>query len=488
MTEDKIQWGIAITRPWSILKHTPFVTYLSKELPAKLGVALTNHLLIYRGRNICTSYFDLKEWGRLSQKLVKLSTNIEYFYSWAKSCRENATAIIDTSKIFRKENLGEKSLEELHQIFLEYYKPMKEWAFYGWPLWVFERILEKVVKEELQVTLKDKGRSEDFTEYFQILTTKVKSNEDDIQEGELLEIALEFKKQGGFTLSVNKMLEYHKEKYQWYPVYDYTLSPWDINYFKRRIEELKEVAEEELKRIKSTSKVRRRIDETLNKISADEKLREHVEVLQEYLYIRSVRTNALRKAYYNLLPFIEEIANRIGWDKSLIPFLTDEELRNYLKSRGIPEKMQIENRKEDFLLIKINGEDMKIVTGKENINRIKERELGREEIEIRILKGVGVYHGEVKGIVKIIETPDQEKKMEKGDILVSAMTSPDMHHIIERASAIVTDEGGITCHAAIISRELNIPCVIGTEIATKVLKDGEKVKVDSKNGIVERLS
>jgi len=67
------------------------------------------------------------------------------------------------------------------------------------------------------------------------------------------------------------------------------------------------------------------------------------------------------------------------------------------------------------------------------------------------------------------------------------MTNPNMMPLIRKAKAIITDEGGITCHAAIISRELNIPCIIGTKIATKVLKDGDRVEVDADKGIVRKL-
>jgi pyruvate,water dikinase len=68
------------------------------------------------------------------------------------------------------------------------------------------------------------------------------------------------------------------------------------------------------------------------------------------------------------------------------------------------------------------------------------------------------------------------------------MTRPDFSPILGKAAGIITNEGSITCHAAIISRELNIPCIIGTNIATKVLKDGDLVEVDADKGIVRKLS
>ena len=71
-----------------------------------------------------------------------------------------------------------------------------------------------------------------------------------------------------------------------------------------------------------------------------------------------------------------------------------------------------------------------------------------------------------------------------GEILVSPMTTPDFIPAMRKAGAIITDEGGITCHAAIVSRELKKPCIIGTRIATKILKNGDYVKVNATNGII----
>jgi pyruvate,water dikinase len=102
------------------------------------------------------------------------------------------------------------------------------------------------------------------------------------------------------------------------------------------------------------------------------------------------------------------------------------------------------------------------------------------------IKGQPTFKGKVRGVVKIIMDP----KMPIPDgpfILVTGMTSPDYIQYMQKCSAIVTNEGGITCHAAILSRELKKPCLIGTKIATKVLKDGDVVEVDAENGIVRIL-
>lgn len=101
------------------------------------------------------------------------------------------------------------------------------------------------------------------------------------------------------------------------------------------------------------------------------------------------------------------------------------------------------------------------------------------------LKGQTACRGLVTGTVRVVFDPHEDKGFQDGDILVTSMTRPEFVPLMKRAGAVVTNEGGITCHAAIVSRELNIPCIIGTKVATKTLKDGDQVEVDATNGIVK---
>jgi pyruvate,water dikinase len=113
----------------------------------------------------------------------------------------------------------------------------------------------------------------------------------------------------------------------------------------------------------------------------------------------------------------------------------------------------------------------------------EEKEEEVEEAEV-LVRGLGASPGIGVGRVKIIFSEKEIGKVEEGDILVTTMTTPDMVPAMRKASAIVTDEGGMTCHAAIVSRELGVPAVVGTGNATKVLKDGMTVTVDGDKGIV----
>lgn len=104
--------------------------------------------------------------------------------------------------------------------------------------------------------------------------------------------------------------------------------------------------------------------------------------------------------------------------------------------------------------------------------------------EKKVLQGIGASPGIASGIVKVVISKDDIKNIEKGDIIVTTMTSPDLVPRMNMSAAIVTDLGGRTCHAAIVSREMGIPAIVGTQYATRILQNNQKVTVDAFNGIV----
>ena len=113
-------------------------------------------------------------------------------------------------------------------------------------------------------------------------------------------------------------------------------------------------------------------------------------------------------------------------------------------------------------------------------------EIKKPSIEdVKEIKGNPAYNGVVQGTVKVVFNKHQLDKIKDGDILVAPMTSPWYLPIMKKAAAFVTDEGGITCHAAIVAREMEKPCIIGTKLATKIFKDGDMVEVNATNGIVK---
>lgn len=103
------------------------------------------------------------------------------------------------------------------------------------------------------------------------------------------------------------------------------------------------------------------------------------------------------------------------------------------------------------------------------------------------LSGVVAAKGVVTGRVVVVIHKEDFKKIKLGDILVTQMTRPEFVNVLKLVSGIITDEGGVTCHAAIISREMGLPCIIGTQIATSTLKTGDRVILDANQGIIKLL-
>ena len=192
---------------------------------------------------------------------------------------------------------------------------------------------------------------------------------------------------------------------------------------------------------------------------------------------------------YFLDKFLREIGRRrnLKFDE-LLDFQSNE-LLDILKEKRI-DKEDIKKRRKYYAIYFEEGKQEKITDErliKKLFNLYYDVKIrGKEKI-----RGLVVSKGKIpkiKGYVKIIENPSKDrKKMKKNDILVAGMTSPDYIVVMRKAKAVITDHGGMTSHAAIISRELGIPCIVKTKIATKMLKDGDYIEVDANKGIVKVL-
>lgn len=144
---------------------------------------------------------------------------------------------------------------------------------------------------------------------------------------------------------------------------------------------------------------------------------------------------------------------------------------------GLPELNVLEERSQGYIYFG------KLYVTKDYQEWLREHNISiHYDTDCSSLKGDVSYGGNVAGRVCIIYTEDDFSKFKKGDILVTPMTVPKFMKVIQMASGIITDEGGITCHASIVARELKIPCVVGCKRATSILKDGDLVEIDGATG------
>jgi len=189
-------------------------------------------------------------------------------------------------------------------------------------------------------------------------------------------------------------------------------------------------------------------------------------------------------AVHHMSAILKEIARRHFITEKQVRFMTAAEVEDLLL-RGTVNEAELLHRTKECVLYAEDGFDAVYIGEKAKpLLASFQREINTDVAE---LKGDTACPGYAKGRVKIIIRAEEMGKMNQGDILVSIATDPDIVPAMKKAAAIVTEQGGVTSHAAIVSRELGIPCVIGTKIATKVLKDGDLVEVDATKGVVKKL-
>ena len=184
---------------------------------------------------------------------------------------------------------------------------------------------------------------------------------------------------------------------------------------------------------------------------------------------------------------LKEFGKRFDISSKQGHYLMIDEILNILSGKKKINPHELNRRIETCSYIVKNGKE-KLLVGQEAIKfnqRIKARKVPKG---LKKLNGQCACEGKVKGLAKIIKNKEDYGKFNASDVLISYATNPNMVPLMKKAAAVVTDEGGITCHAAIVSRELNIPCVIGTRFATATLKDGELIEVDATKGVIRKLN
>ncbi|PLX28845.1 hypothetical protein C0581_00850 [Candidatus Parcubacteria bacterium] len=283
-------------------------------------------------------------------------------------------------------------------------------------------------------------------------------------------------------------IEKHCEKYSWIH-FGWTGPSLDIAYFKGVCEGLHKEGESKETLEKILNKDKQLVidkEKIIKDLEIDEHMQKLFRLLEEILYIKALRMDSLFISYEATQPLLKKIAkdNFLSLPQVYVLYydwLIDMIKNNKIDAHKINKIAQYSSRyfdgEEDYLLV---GDEARELVSQVRKNIPKEKKSDE-------LKGECAFPGKVSGKVKIVNHADEMNKFEEGDILISYVTDPSLLPAMKKAKAFVTNTGGLTCHAAIVARELEVPCVIGTKIATKVLKDGDMVEVDATNGIVKKI-
>ena len=261
------------------------------------------------------------------------------------------------------------------------------------------------------------------------------------------------------------------------------------NYFEARIIEDEEIILDIKKRLRgTTSRQQKEVNiaeqkqELIVKLKLEKETREVLDISNEFIYWQDMRKKWIMIFAHYLELFLSEIGQRAGISTDDMRYTMPQELKSALARKKLP---LTERKKNSLIVIQSGDEHGTLYTDdKAKIEEKKYFSASLLSVEEEILRGNVACSGKAIGTAKVLMNPTESYKVNHGDILVTSMTSPDFMPAIRKCAGIITNEGGITCHASVIAREFNIPCIIGTKIATQVISDGDQIEVDADQGVI----
>ncbi len=458
--------------------------------------------------DFCEYYYDRSDFesieGKISENLKKDPRYIDKLESQQRKLWEEAFSFAEKTRKTDLKKLSKKELIELYsKVFYWYCETVSIChlieAFILWD----ERLSKKISESCSKL-----NKSNKLNAYLAKLTQSVRSsytNEERINLLKILKIIKSNPKLEEEFLTnehileeikdseLYKLLEEHKENFYWVKCNYAYGEETTISFFVEELKELlkanidpnKEILEEENKYELNKEEKKKTILE-LNIHDPETLLM--IKILEQILHFQDDRKKTMMLLVCSVCRVLYEIAERYNIKKRLILYLSAPEIKEEILSRITAEELQ-ERKNGCIFLWKRNNEgefDTLILVGNEYLEFVKKLEKKHED-KVDDFRGMCASTGIASGKVRICRTKEDLDKFEKGEILVASMTRPEFVTAMRRAAAIVTDEGGVTCHAAIIARELKIPCVIGTKIATKILNNGDYVEVRANHGLVKIL-
>ncbi len=484
----KMKWKKIVNRKTSVL-FLYFLTCKQDEKSCKkiLGQNIGYRYYLYLDGDV---YSPEEDFNRVSNKLEKRINKEGYNFlkDFSLKWENMGKDLISFSKKLNKD-LSSLNDKKLVSLFKKYVKKNCDLSTAIQIPLNIGFILEKKIESIFHSKIKNRKIIQD---YFLTLTTPNRTNENEKELRFLFSIGAYIQNS---KLALNKldkkaykMIDEYIDEFGWMNVGRYFRDKYEREDVLKRLKDIiKENCKERLEEIiKSEKENKKRIKKIFKELNFTREEEMIIDLARNYVFLRTFRMNAFMMSSFYAKPLLSEIASRMNLDLKSIIVLTPLEIIKYFSStRKVPSKI-IKERISGYGMFQEYGKI--IVFPKKEIDKYRNKYKIYEEIEqASKLYGVIANRGLIRSIARIVNSIDDVDKVKTGDILVAPMTIPEMISAMQKAAAFVTDEGGILCHAAIVSREMNKPCIIGTKIATKVLKDGDLVEVDAEKGIVKIL-
>lgn len=464
-----------------------FVEALVLGIPKYHGVGLKNVFMEFNADFIRWAP-DIADFDATAQQYFnKLKTDPAY----GEKVNGNLFASIDKVNAFSRELLAtdfsKKTNAELAEYCDKYYSQAADmicWGFFSVIMEIHQPLFTNFLTELVSRKKEQHKLDVSVSETVAVLSSFQGETETKKEHLELTKLALKVKTVENL-LSYEAELKRHAEKYGWL-AYGFGGPAHGVDDFRQSLLGMLNENKGELQEKLAANQGEQIAElETKLKLTQEEKL--FFAVARGFMKGKALRKEAMSFAAYASEPLHREIAKRLNLTFLQVRYMMLAEVKAALLQGVINESELTKRTKRVVYAVFQGGKYEVAVTGNEAEEfaaLIKEEKIDAGLAE---LCGTCACVGRVSGVVKIINRPHEMAKMQKGDVLVSYATTPDLVPAMRIASAIVTDQGGLTSHAAIVSRELNVPCVIGTKIATKWLKDGDKVEVDAGKGTVRKL-
>ena len=271
-----------------------------------------------------------------------------------------------------------------------------------------------------------------------------------------------------------KRIEEHVARYAWAGVGNFRGEPYDVEKF---LEDSKHTLTKAPDGLKQTP------------AGFSEKERKIIEIAGKLAFYRQHLAEIAAITQCASLKHLNEIATRAGLTRKLLLCMTRLEIKKFLEKGELVTEKELLERENHYCLVPecVGGVLTQKVFVANDVEEYTRLLLPKHEAAQSEARGMTACRGEARGAAKIIRGVKEFARFNKGDVLIAPETTPEFVPLMKKAAAVVTDLGGVTSHAAIVSRELGVPCIVGTRIATKIFKDGDIVEVDASRGIVKKI-
>lgn len=370
--------------------------------------------------------------------------------------------------------------QQLIKIYKEFLETENQFYFHAWSNFLWDKFLVDLVQKELEKVCKDKNQTVRYLEIF-----SVPGYPPPVVKEQLNLLSIASLKNKLSPQKLNEIIKKHAKQFGWMAVYNFGEAMFTTSYYRHKLKKL--LAEKidfagEIKRINDNFR-KNRLDfqKTIKVFKNNKKIFVLANLLHQVPNLRDEREEYRDRIAFCGTEIYRVISKKLGLPLDLVLNFTNEEMINVLESGKVQNLNEVKLRKKKYLVYFAND---KIEMSPDNlIDSIVKRI--EPEKKIKSFSGLIAQKGIARGKAKIVLSGEDLGKIKDGDIFVATMTKPNFVPALEKCAAIITDEGSILCHAAIVSREMKKPCIVGTKVATKVLKDGMVVEVDAKKGVVK---